>query len=133
MHKKNRLLLLWGSQIEAEADREQALESRRGTIQLQRLRPETNTGGLNSAADNSQILKYNSWKYSERGRFLQKGSRMDDMGDMEMDMESMMGGGDGVKTGDGSNLQVVTLSNIEQSCLALQQMGMILSEFWSYL
>ena len=26
---------------------------------------------------------------------------MDDMGDMEMDMESMMGGGDGVKTGDG--------------------------------
>ena len=54
---------------------------------------------------------------------------MDDMGDMEMDMESMMGGGGGVKTGDGSNLQVVTLSNIEQSCLALQQMGMILSEF----
>ena len=51
------------------------------------------------------------------------------MGDMEMDMESMMGGGGGVKTGDGSNLQVVTLSNIEQSCLALQQMGMILSEF----
>ncbi len=54
---------------------------------------------------------------------------MDDMGDMEMDMESMMGGGDGVKTGDGANLPVVTLSNIEQSCLALQQMGMILSEF----
>ena len=57
-----------------------------------------------------------------------KGSTMDDMGDMEMDMESMMGGGDGVKTGDGPNLQVVVLSNIEQSCLALQQMGMILSE-----
>ena len=57
---------------------------------------------------------------------------MDDMGDMEMDMESMMGGGGGVKTGDGSNLQVVTLSNIEQSCLALQQMGMILSEFFKY-
>ena len=53
---------------------------------------------------------------------------MDDMGDMEMDMESMMGGGDGVKTGEGQNLQVVVLSNIEQSCLALQQMGMILSE-----
>ena len=51
------------------------------------------------------------------------------MGDMEMDMESMMGDGGGVKTGDGPNLQVVTLSNIEQSCLALQQMGMILSEF----
>ena len=56
---------------------------------------------------------------------------MDDMGDMEMDMESMMGGEGGVKAGDGPSVDVVTLSNIEQSCRALQQMGMILSEFLS--
>ena len=53
---------------------------------------------------------------------------MEDMGDMEMDMESMMGGGDGkVKSSDSAPVQLVVLSNIEQSCRALQQMGVILS------
>ena len=47
---------------------------------------------------------------------------------MEMDMESMMGGGDGkVKSSDSAPVQLVVLSNIEQSCRALQQMGVILS------
>ena len=55
---------------------------------------------------------------------------MDDMGDMEMDMESMMGGGEGGKVGQAQgNVNIVVLSNIEQSCRALQQMGMILSKF----
>ena len=52
------------------------------------------------------------------------------MGDMEMDMESMMGGDAGGKGGPTQgNVEVVVLSNIEQSCRALQQMGMILSKF----
>ena len=54
---------------------------------------------------------------------------MDDMGDMEMDMESMMGGDGGGKVKDNvANVDIVVLSNIEQSCRALQQMGMILSK-----
>ena len=55
---------------------------------------------------------------------------MEDMGDMEMDMESLLGGGgDKVKSTDQSNVEIVVLTNIEQSSRALQQMGMILSEF----
>ena len=58
---------------------------------------------------------------------------MDDMGDMEMDMESMMGGGEGGKVGQAQgNVNIVVLSNIEQSCRALQQMGMILSKFYQF-
>ena len=54
------------------------------------------------------------------------------MGDMEMDMESMMGGGDGkVKSSDSAPVQLVVLSNIEQSCRALQQMGVILSRVFA--
>lgn len=57
---------------------------------------------------------------------------MEDMGDMEMDMESMMGGGDGkVKSSDSAPVQLVVLSNIEQSCRALQQMGVILSRVFA--
>ena len=49
---------------------------------------------------------------------------------MEMDMESMMGGDAGGKGGPTQgNVDIVVLSNIEQSCRALQQMGMILSKF----
>ena len=55
---------------------------------------------------------------------------MEDMGDMEMDMESLLGGGgDKVKSTEQSNVEIVVLTNIEQSSRALQQMGMILSEF----
>ena len=55
------------------------------------------------------------------------------MGDMEMDMESMMGGDAGGKGGPTQgNVDIVVLSNIEQSCRALQQMGMILSKFITY-
>ena len=55
---------------------------------------------------------------------------MEDMGELEMDMESMMGGGAGkVKPSDQTNVEVAVLSNIEQSCRALQQLGMILSAY----
>ena len=54
---------------------------------------------------------------------------MEDIGDLEMDLESMMGGegeaAGGERTGQGT---VETLTNMEQSSLALQQMGLILSK-----
>ena len=55
--------------------------------------------------------------------------RMEDIGDLEMDLESMMGGEGGAaggeRTGQGT---VEALTNMEQSSLALQQMGLILSK-----
>ena len=52
------------------------------------------------------------------------------MGDMEMDMESMMGGDGGVSGGDKSfQGSEEILSNIQQSSRALQQMGLILCKY----
>ena len=52
----------------SEADRQWAVESRKGTIQLQRL---TNTGGLIQLLI---IVKHNTWNFSEGGWLHQKSS-----------------------------------------------------------
>ena len=54
---------------------------------------------------------------------------MEDMGDLEMDLESMLGGDGAVSSGDKTNQpSAEVLSVIEQSSRALQQMGLILSK-----
>merc|ERR1712048_697874 len=53
--------------------------------------------------------------------------RMEDMGDLEMDLESMLGGDGAVSGGDKTTQPTAeVLSVIEQSSRALQQMGLIL-------
>jgi len=52
---------------------------------------------------------------------------MEDMGDLEMDLESMIGGGGGVSGGEKTSQPTAeVLSVMEQSSRALQQMGLIL-------
>ena len=52
---------------------------------------------------------------------------MEDMGDLEMDLESMLGGDGGVSGGEKTNHPTAeVLTVIEQSSRALQQMGLIL-------
>ena len=54
---------------------------------------------------------------------------MEDMGDLEMDLESMIGGGGGVSGGEKTSQPTAeVLSVMEQSSRALQQMGLILSK-----
>ena len=54
---------------------------------------------------------------------------MEDMGDLEMDLESMLGGDGGVSGGEKTNHPTAeVLTVIEQSSRALQQMGLILSK-----
>ena len=54
---------------------------------------------------------------------------MEDMGDLEMDLESMLGGDGGVAGAEKSTQPTAeVLSVIEQSSRALQQMGLILSK-----
>ena len=51
------------------------------------------------------------------------------MGDLEMDLESMIGGGGGVSGGEKTSQPTAeVLSVMEQSSRALQQMGLILSK-----
>ena len=51
------------------------------------------------------------------------------MGDLEMDLESMIGGAGGVNGGDKTTEPTAeVLTVIEQSSRALQQMGLILSK-----
>ena len=51
------------------------------------------------------------------------------MGDLEMDLESMIGGAGGVSGGDKTTEPTAeVLTVIEQSSRALQQMGLILSK-----
>ena len=54
---------------------------------------------------------------------------MDDLGDLEMDLESMIGGDGAVSGGDKtSHPTAEVLTVMEQSSRALQQMGLILSK-----